>query len=97
MAKAPEDLCPPDQDEGGDDLRPGEKLTIVIDGKKYRAPSRSITGAQLRRLADPDIGPDYDLWQEVPGGDDNLVEDKERIMLRDGMGFYSSSRDINPG
>lgn len=79
------------------DFRPGEKLTIVIDGKKYRAPSRSVTGAQLRRLADPDIGSDYDLWQEVPGGEDNLVDDKERIKLRDGMGFYSSSRDINPG
>jgi hypothetical protein len=56
-----------------------------------------MTGAQLRRLAEPNIGPDYDLWQEVPGGEDNLVDDKERITLRDGMGFYSSSRDINPG
>ena len=26
-----------------------------------------------------------------------LVDDKEPIKLRDGMGFYSSSRDINPG
>lgn len=97
MATAPEDVRPPDHDEDGVELRPGEKLTIVIDGKKYRAPSRSVTGAQLRRLADPDIGSDYDLWQEVPGGEDNLVDDKERIKLRDGMGFYSSSRDINPG
>lgn len=96
MAKAPEDVRPPDHQDG-DELRPGEKLTIVIDSKKYRAPSRSLTGAQLRRLADPDIGPDYDLWQEVPGDEDNLVDDKERIKLRDGMGFYSSSRDINPG
>jgi len=96
MVKIPEDVRPPGH-EDGDGLHPGEKLTIVIDNKQYRAPTRMMTGAQLRRLAEPDIGPDYDLWQEVPGGEDNLVDDKERITLRDGMGFYSSSRDINPG
>lgn len=96
MVKSPEDLRPPGH-EDGDELRPGEKLTIVIDGKKYRAATRVMNGAQLRRLAEPDIGPEYDLWQEVPGGEDNLVGDKERIKLRDGMGFYSSSCEINPG
>jgi hypothetical protein len=96
MVKNPEDVRPPGH-EDGDELHPGEKLTLVIDGKQYRAPTRKMTGAQLRRLAEPNIGPDYDLWQEVPGGEDNLVDDKERITLRDGMGFYSSSRDINPG
>lgn len=96
MVKSPEDLRPPGH-EDGDELRPDEKLTIVIDGKKYRAPARVMNGAQLRRLAEPNIGPEYDLWQEVPGGEDNLVGDKERIKLRDGMGFYSSSREINPG
>jgi hypothetical protein len=96
MVKNPEDVRPPGH-EDGDELHPGEKLTLVIDGKQYRAPTRKMTGAQLRRVAEPNIGPDYDLWQEVPGGEDNLVDDKERITLRDGMGFYSSSRDINPG
>ncbi len=96
MVKSPEDLRPPGH-EDGDELRPGEKLTIVIDGKKYRAATRVMNGAQLRRLAEPDIGPEYDLWQEVPGGEDNLVGDKERIKLCDGMGFYSSSCEINPG
>lgn len=96
MVKSPEDLDPPGP-EDGDELRLGEKLTIVIDGKKYQAPARVMNGAQLRQLAEPDIGPEYDLWQEIPGGEDNLVDDKERIKLRDGMGFYSSSREINPG
>lgn len=94
--KSPEDLRPPG-DKDGDELHPGEKRTIVIDGKKYRAPAPAMTGAQLRRLADPNIGPEYDLWQEIPGDEDNLVDDKDRIKLHDGMGFYSSSRDINPG
>lgn len=96
MSTSTEDLRPGDH-EDGDALRPSEKLTVVIDAKRYRAPARVMTGAQLRRLADPNIGSNFDLWQEVPGGEDNLVDDKERIKLRDGMGFYSSSRDINPG
>ena len=96
MVKSPEDIRPPSHEEG-DQLRPDEKLVIVIDNKKYRAPARVMTGAQLRRLADPDIGPAFDLWQEVPGGEDNRVDDTERIKLADGMGFYSSSCEINPG
>ena len=96
MMKPAEDLRPPGR-EDGDELRPGETLTIVIDSKKYRAPARVMTGAQLRRLADPNIGPDFDLWQEIPGDEDNLVGDDERIKLADGMGFFSSSCEINPG
>lgn len=96
MMNTAEDFRPPGH-EDGDELRPGEKLTIVIDNKKYRALARVMTGAQLRRLADPDIGPDFDLWQEIPGDEDNLVSDHERIKLVDGMGFYSSSCEINPG
>ena len=96
MVKTREDVRPLDH-EDGEAIRQGEKLVIVIDGKRYRAPARVMTGAQLRQLAEPNIGPEYDLWQEVPGGEDNLVEDKERIKLRDGMGFYSSSCEINPG
>ena len=96
MMKSAEDLRSPDH-EVGDELHPGETLTIVIDSKKYRAPARVMTGAQLRRLANPDIGPDFDLWQEIPGDEDNLVGDHERIRLSNGMGFYSSSCEINPG
>lgn len=96
MVKTHEDLRPPGH-EDGDGGRPGEKFVIVIDGKQYRASAWRMTGAQLRRLAEPNIGPEYDLWQEIPGGEDNLVEDKERISLCKGMGFYSSSCEINPG
>lgn len=96
MVNTHEDTHPP-KHEDGDELRSDDKLTIVIDSNKYRAPSRAMTGAQLRRLANPNIGPELDLWQEIQGGEDNLVDDHERIALADNMGFYSSSRDINPG
>lgn len=97
MVRSPEDLRPPEQKDGDELLRSDEKRTIVIDSKKYRAAARAMNGIQLRRLAEPNIGPEYDLWQEIPGGEDNLVGEKERIELRDGMGFYSSSCEINPG
>ena len=81
----------------GGELHPNEKLTIVIDNKKYLAASPVLTGDELRKLADPDIGVGFDLWQEIPGGEDNLVEAHERIKLRNGMSFYSANSTINPG
>lgn len=95
MEKPVEVPIPPTRDGG--ELHPNEKLTIVIDNKKYRAPARVLTGDQLRKLADPDIAAGFDLWQEIPGGEDNLVEGRERIELRDGMSFYSANSTINPG
>lgn len=73
-------------------------IPIQIDNKKYTAPKTPMTGAELRVLADPDIGPDRDLWLTVPGpADDRLVGDHDRIDLKPGMHFYSAPRTINPG
>ena len=95
MEKPAEVSIPPTRDGG--EFHPNEKLNIVIDNKKYRAPAPVLTGDELRKLADPDIGAGFDLWQEIPGGEDNLVEAHERIKLRDGMSFYSANSTINPG
>lgn len=82
---------------GGGENNHTETIIIVIDNKKYRAPAPALTGDELRMLADPDIGAGFDLWQEIPGGEDNLVEATERIKLRNGMSFYSANSTINPG
>lgn len=42
-------------------------VPIIIDDKHYRAPKETMTGAELRRLAQPPIGADRDLFQVVPG------------------------------
>lgn len=76
---------------------PNDTPVIHIDRKRYEAPSPSMTGTELRALATPPIGPDRDLWQEVPGGVDNLVESDEVIELKPGMHFYSAPSTINPG
>ena len=56
-----------------------------------------MTGTELRNLAKPPIGNDYDLWQDVPGADDILIGDNDPIELKPGMHFYSAPRKIDPG
>ncbi len=71
---------------------------IYIDTHKYQAPKPDMTGEELRNLAKPSIGNQYNLWLEIPGlGDDKLVGDAEIIHLHDGMCFYSALKEINPG
>ncbi|NNN19729.1 MAG: hypothetical protein HKL84_07745 [Acidimicrobiaceae bacterium] len=74
------------------------KIFIHIDSKEYEAPKAEMTGQELRNLAHPPIGNQYNLWLETPGpGDDKLVEDAEIIRLHDVMCFYSALKQINPG
>ncbi len=76
---------------------PHRPTVIHIDKKKYDAPEPVMTGSELRQLADPDIGGNRTLWREVPGGEDDPVEDDEKVELRNGMHFYSAPKTINPG
>jgi hypothetical protein len=76
----------------------GHPISIFIDRKHYEAPTNPMTGAALRQLADPAIGPDRDLYLEVPGrGQDRLIGDMESVHLKEGMHFYSAPKTVNPG
>lgn len=72
-------------------------LVVHIDRRPYKVDVDSMTGSQLRVLADPDIGPNYKLWLEVPGRDDIEVADDQVIELRNGQHFYSALCGQNPG
>ena len=73
-------------------------IFIHIDHKKYDPEKHEMTGTELRLLAQPHIGPDYDLWLETPGpGDDDKIADSQEVHLKSGMSFYSVLRQINPG
>jgi hypothetical protein len=74
-----------------------EKFVIHIDRKEYKVEGPTITSAELRTLPRPDIGSDYDLFLDVPGCEDDLVDDGDVIKLRHGMQFYSAPTRINPG
>ena len=79
-----------------------EHLTIRIDRKEYRVPPElldrgKLTGEQIRRLADPDIGRERDLFEVVPGGSDRKIDDNDRVLIRNHMRFFSAPAVINPG
>ena len=77
-------------------------LIIQIDRKEYRLQRKQLqdgklTGRQIRRLPDPDVGPDRDLYEVVPGSSDRKIEDDELVVIRNGLRFFTAPRQINPG
>ena len=96
----PED--PHKEDPAKPPHRPPLKLTIRIDRKDYPVPfgllqDGTLTGLQLRRFPRPEIGPERDLFEVVPGGSDRKIENDERVRIQDGMRFFSAPAVINPG
>ena len=77
--------------------REGRSFTIKIDRTEYQVHERMRTGAQLRQLARPPIGPDRDLFEVVPGGSDLKILDDTEVKMRDGLRFFTAPAQINPG
>lgn len=83
---------------GGGDGHGGEKnFEIKIDRTEYKVHEKVLTGAQLRKLPNPDIGPDRDLFEVVPGGSDRKVENDTEVVMRAGLRFFTAPAQINPG
>jgi Multiubiquitin len=72
-------------------------ISVIIDGATCFAPDRQLTGAQLRSLPEPPVGADRDLWQEVDGGLDRMIQPTDEIDLHAQMRFFTVPRVINPG
>jgi Multiubiquitin len=70
---------------------------IKIDRAEFKVPERFLTGAQLRRLPNPPVGPDRDLFEVVPGGSDEKIADDKEVKMRDGLRFFTAPAQINPG
>lgn len=70
---------------------------IKIDRTTYKVSEPVLTGAQLRSLPEPDIGPDRDLFEVVPGGSDLKIEVDARAEMRNGLRFFTAPAQINPG
>jgi len=74
-----------------------DKITILINQKPYHVETDSLTGAEIKGLAD---GPsDYLVVlvvkdpDPVAGGDDKIIGDNQVVQLKSGMRF----RIVNPG
>lgn len=89
---------PDDNDKGRPD-RPEHPKTfeIKIDRATYKVRETVLTGAQLRRLPEPDIGSDRDLFEVVPGGSDLKIEADAKVEMRNGLRFFTAPAQINPG
>ena len=74
-----------------------EPFPIIIDRKEYKVDQATMTGAELRQVPTPPIGEDYDLYEEVPGDEDKLIEDTDTVELKPGMHFHSVEKHITPG
>ena len=82
-------------DKHDDRGKPPDKVVIHVDQTKFDAPKPVMTGTELRTLAG--VAENRTLWREVPGGDDDLVEDGEPVTLKNGMHFYTVAKTVNPG
>lgn len=86
-------MSPQAQDHGP----PPHEFNIRIDRDHFKVTSATLTGAELRELPVPPIGPDRDLFEVVPGGSDKKIELNESVPMRDGLRFFTAPAQINPG
>ncbi len=70
---------------------------IQIDRVHYTVNQEQMTGAQIRNIPNPPIGPDRDLFQVVPGGQDRKIEMNDVVEMRNGLRFFTAPAQINPG
>jgi hypothetical protein len=77
--------------------KPEKQIVIHIDRKPFKVADEELSGSVLRSLPDPDVGPEFDLWLEVPGGEDERVDNEETVKLRNGIHFFTAPSVINPG
>ena len=74
-----------------------KKFNIQIDRVHYTVTQESMTGAELRRVPNPPIASDRDLFEVVPGAPDRKIGDTDTVEIRDGERFFTAPAHINPG
>jgi hypothetical protein len=83
--------------EGGAHSERHPTFEIKIDRSVFHVHEEVLTGEQLRRLPNPDIEADRDLFEVVPGKSDEKIELTTRVVMRNGLRFFTAPAQINPG
>ena len=94
----PDESTKPEIDQVDVD-KPGDDKTydIQIDRTHYEVSGNRLTGTDIRNIPTPPIPPERDLFEVVPGRPDRKVEDDDRILIGDGLRFFTVPGTINPG
>ncbi|WAX58520.1 hypothetical protein M6B22_07080 [Jatrophihabitans cynanchi] len=74
-----------------------KEFHIKIDRVEYHVVEEELTGAQLRQLPHPPIGPDRDLFEVIPGQADRKIDDTYVVEIVNGKRFFTAPAHINPG
>jgi len=74
-----------------------KEFHIKIDRVEYRVAEEELTGAQLRQLSVPPIGPDRDLFEVIPGQPDRKIDDAYVVEIYNGKRLFTAPSHINPG
>ena len=85
------------RDAKGEDKGHPKEFEIQIDRTHYKVTSDHMTGLQLRKVPNPPIGPDRDLFEVVPGGSDKKIGNDDVVEIRNGLRFFTAPGQINPG
>jgi len=70
-------------------------INILVDKKLIKVTDDTLTGAEIKTLGSVPSG--YELWQEVPGDKDILVNDADTVEIKSGLKFFSTKPTIDPG
>lgn len=77
--------------------KPHKEVHIQIDRTPYTVHGQPMTGAQIRQIPAPPIGPERDLFEVVPGAPDRKILDTTVVQLHNGQRFFTAPGQINPG
>lgn len=77
--------------------KPHKEAHIQIDRTPYAVPEQEMSGAQIRQIPTPPIGPERDLFEVVPGAPDLKILDTTVVQLHSGQRFFTAPGQINPG
>jgi len=83
--------------EQSDHAREEKAFRIQIDRIEYTVHQEHMTGAELRQVPSPPIGPDRDLFEVVAGGSDLKIGNEDVVTIRNGLRFFTAPAQINPG
>ncbi len=93
-----DDLTEPEEQDSEANGTNRGRITIYVNRHSFRVADQPITGAVLKELPTPPIGPDSDLIRIMHGGESDLfVRLDELVELVDGTEFFAVPHTIMAG